>query len=612
MKKVFLFCLFLFFAASPVKALESFQTDFAVTYQINPRGDATVHQTITLTNNFSNIYPTEYLLETSEKVQNISAWDEKGNILAEVKEKKDTTEIRLRFNQQVVGKGKKLVFHVQYQLPQWATHKGRVWEIALPKLSHPEKINSFVLTVIVPNSFGKLAYSSARIKKIENLGIQTKLVFEKNSLRGNNLISFGDFQSFDFALKYLLTNPHNEPGESIIPLPPQTNYQEVIFTKIDPLPKRIFLDENGNWLGEYLLSPREKFTVTVQGQVKIFASPQKTSFYNQEKTLPLFLKEDQYWETSHPQIIRLAQELKTPQKIYQFVVSHLQYDYQAINEKVERKGAVAALARPQESVCTEFTDLFIALCRAAGIPAREIEGFAYTNNPKLKPLSLEKNILHAWPEYWDKSRKEWVQVDPTWEKTTGGVDYFHNFDFNHFAFVIHGTSSSSPSPPGNFSLPNEKTIQVSFARQPVVVLPKKTLQNLSFSFQRKKESSFLFKNLSWGEIVIKNKNLHPVENLKLEIVLPGKEKTAQTVELLPPLGEEKITVPLPPWWKQLIDKPAVEISLSLGSFREEKSLSLPFFVSQEKLLGKILVVSGSIFLFFFLLWKAKGLFAKRG
>jgi transglutaminase-like putative cysteine protease len=56
-------------------------------------------------------------------------------------------------------------------------------------------------------------------------------------------------------------------------------------------------------------------------------------------------------------------------------------------------------------VCLEFTDLFIAIARAAGIPAREIDGFGYTQNAINRPISIDEDILHAWPEYYDTAKK---------------------------------------------------------------------------------------------------------------------------------------------------------------------------------------------------------------
>ncbi|MCL4365824.1 transglutaminase-like domain-containing protein, partial [Patescibacteria group bacterium] len=90
-----------------------------------------------------------------------------------------------------------------------------------------------------------------------------------------------------------------------------------------------------------------------------------------------------------------------------------------------------------------------AMARAAGIPSRELDGYAYSANTKLRPLSLTKDVLHSWPEFWDDARG-WVMVDPTWENTTGGVDYFNKLDLNHFVFAIKGSSSSEPIPAGSY------------------------------------------------------------------------------------------------------------------------------------------------------------------
>jgi hypothetical protein len=58
--------------------------------------------------------------------------------------------------------------------------------------------------------------------------------------------------------------------------------------------------------------------------------------------------------------------------------------------------------------CTEHTLLFVALARAAGIPAREVLGVAYGENEH--PLFG----WHAWAEVHDG--KQWVSIDPTWHE----------------------------------------------------------------------------------------------------------------------------------------------------------------------------------------------------
>ncbi len=59
--------------------------------------------------------------------------------------------------------------------------------------------------------------------------------------------------------------------------------------------------------------------------------------------------------------------------------------------------------------CTEITLLFVALARAAGIPAREVGGVIYVNDEH--PLFG----WHAWAEIHDGH--QWVSMDPTWNQT---------------------------------------------------------------------------------------------------------------------------------------------------------------------------------------------------
>ena len=146
------------------------------------------------------------------------------------------------------------------------------------------------------------------------------------------------------------------------------------------------------------------------------------------------------------------------------MVSTLEYDYSRVVPGIERLGAARALEQPKQAVCMEFTDLFVAIARSAGIPARAVHGYAYTTNSKLQPLSLVSDILHAWPQYYDEARHIWVAIDPTWGSTTRGVDYFNRLDFNHVTFAILGVESDYPYPPGASAEENGKNVDVKFSQ----------------------------------------------------------------------------------------------------------------------------------------------------
>lgn len=51
--------------------------------------------------------------------------------------------------------------------------------------------------------------------------------------------------------------------------------------------------------------------------------------------------------------------------------------------------------------CWDFSDCFVTLARAAGIPCRQVAGWLYGSSG------------HVWAEYYDDQAKGWQQVDPT-------------------------------------------------------------------------------------------------------------------------------------------------------------------------------------------------------
>jgi len=220
------------------------------------------------------------------------------------------------------------------------------------------------------------------------------------------------------------------------------------------------LIEDGNWLAQYEINPGEEIDIIAVGQVKTGINlPQAI------KNLENYLLPQKFWPIDDPQIQTLLNKVKTPRSIYDYVISTLNYDFSRVSN-ASRLGAIEALNNPQSALCTEFTDLFVTLARASGIPAREIQGFAYSTDQKIKPLSLNNDILHAWPEYYDSNSKSWKATDPTWGKTTSGIDYFNNLDLNHITFVTHGLNSEYPLPAGSYQKDqNTKSVYIDFAKE---------------------------------------------------------------------------------------------------------------------------------------------------
>lgn len=518
------------------QAADEFKTRQELKYILNSKGQAQVEHSFWLINNFSNIYPKELAVSINSQVFETKAWDEKGDIFKSQETQGGMTTIHLEFNKESVGKGSELEFHLSYIYPNFAEKKGQAWEIIIPKPKDIGELENYTAEILVPSVFNNLAYASIEPSNIDQEGEIKRIFFERDKFTlGPIILAFANYQAFNFDLEYYLSNEDDVSVRGEIPLPPETNYQEVYFSAIQPPPNKTRIDENNNWLAEYILDPGEKLKVIVQGQAKVYSDPSSKTFYNLEENLGFFLAPTKYWPFNKQELLSKASQLKTVKNIYNYVVQTLEYDYERANSTPVRMGGLYAINNPDKAVCTEFTDLFVSLARAAGIPAREIEGYAYTNNPQIKPIN--NNVLHAWPEYWDNQQKIWIQVDPTWQKTTGGVDYFSNLDLNHLTFVIHGSEDNHPAPPGSYVERGvEPKIKVEFADNVV----KSQTFDPSFEFKHQFEfydTDIFIKKLGSINFFLKNEYPTTIRNIDLKVKTDkGTNYLEKEIMLLPPFG----------------------------------------------------------------------------
>ena len=453
-----------------VLAADEFATNVDTVYEVKETGETTVTTKVRLTNVFSNIYATSYsLVLDSINPTDVKAYSASGKALETSVSKENTkTFIKVKFSEPVVGKDNYNDFNLSYNESSFAVRTGEVWEVSIPRLSEPEKFSSYNLKLIVPEKIGLEAYISPNPRKKSSQNGVNVYEFTKEDISKTGIVAgFGEFQVFSFNLNYHLENPLAKSATTEITFPPDTAYQKIYYQDITPKPSKMSVDSDGNWIGEFSLGPRERIDVNAKGFVQIFsnyrpfAKPTTTSLSEN-------LKPTKYWNTDNEQIRKIASSLNTPKDIYDYVSTHLKYDYTRVKPNLERYGAVKALDNPDSAICMEFTDLFIALARSKGIPAREINGYAYTENPQIQPLSLVNDVLHSWPEYYDTQKQVWIPVDPTWGSTTGGVDFFNKLDLRHFTFVIHGKDDSYPYPAGSYKLGSnpQKDVFVSFGSLP--------------------------------------------------------------------------------------------------------------------------------------------------
>lgn len=576
MKRFLFFVFFIlwigaFLISKPVFASEEFEISHQIEYLALASSRMKVTQRISLTNKLANVYATQYSIVLQEmKIQNVRAENSDGALKTNVSQSGVETIIRVNFNQPMVGKGKTLEFTLNYEALDLAQKNGQIWEINIPKFSKQNPPDNLSLVLSVPTSFGQLAFlqpEPASREENDNLRLYH---FGKDQLLDKGVhANFGEFQIFDFVLSYHLANTRNVRVEAEVALPPDTAFQITNYTQIDPEPLSIRMDNDGNWLAKYRLKAKEKINIQAIGQVKIFSQPRSEFPKAGEEILRKNLLAQNFWPIDDIEIKTRAQQLKTPRAIYDFVVDHLEYNFEKINDNSPRLGGLGALQNPKDAICMEFTDLFVTLARAAGIPAREINGFAYTTNVELKPLGLVSDILHAWPEFWDETKGAWVPVDPTWGKTTGGIDYFSKTDLNHFTFAIHGESDEEPYPAGSYKTVNDfgKDVQVVFAQK--LKQPKPEIEVL-FSLP--------------GSITIKNKGTGAFYNLEPKIksetlTINFKNPNDKIIPILPPYSQQKINFEMKPISSFNFQKSLVSVIVDGQKFSDEVTLfSYPWFL----------------------------------
>ena len=136
--------------------------------------------------------------------------------------------------------------------------------------------------------------------------------------------------------------------------------------------------------------------------------------------MSVFLDAEPLLEVDNPEIRALAVRLRGKDTNPRVVAERMnRWVYDSLAKKIT-VGIPSALAtlHARQGDCNEHTQLYVALARAAGVPARVAAGLAYLDG---------KFYYHAWPEIW---LERWVAVDPTFGQFPA--------DASHLRFTIGG------------------------------------------------------------------------------------------------------------------------------------------------------------------------------
>ncbi len=463
MKPVCLLLLVLFFCIVPsVKAsnnVQPFSLSGNFTYELTSNGSVKVREEIVIRNVTTETYAPSFSFDTDGFTPTDITVYESG--LAAKVIQKDEHTYEATFKRPALGLGANKKVTILFTDESLVTKHGKVVEIKIPRVKNASQFTSLKTVLRVSLDDAQTFHIFPQTTGVKNGSFMEYSLDLSKTSESPVTAYLGDVAAFDFTLNYPFINTSYFPREVTFAIPPDTATQKVYLEQFSDMPESLTYDSDGNWIGKLTLKAKEQKTFTVSGTIFVFASAQDDFPAINQEAIKLNTSPQKYWESNDPQIHELAQRLKTPQAIYDYVVHNLSYDYTKTARPQERLGAKLSLSKKTEAICMEFTDLFIAIARAAGIPAREVNGFAISED-SMRPRALGGDVLHSWPEYYDTVSGQWIQVDPTWGNTTGGVDYFSHFDLNHITFVIHGASSTLPQTPGTYETtdPNSDLIHI--------------------------------------------------------------------------------------------------------------------------------------------------------
>jgi transglutaminase-like putative cysteine protease len=459
----FLFLTSCFLLPHRVHAASEFTTAIRSTYHIQATGTGTVVHEIDIRNNLAYIYTREYTLAVgSDRLTHIKANGATGPLPMVVDQNGNATTMTVTIPTPVIGKDKVLHLEISYEAPDLAENLGDSMTVNIPRMSKGNEAASFERVVYVPATFPSLTQSTPKPDETTPVGSEIRYTFRSNKTDSLTLL-FGDTVTYHVGLEYQIQGDASG-SETEIALPPDTAYQSILLESLTPAPRTIVVDADGNWLARYQPKPKEVLSIHASLYATVAPLPRFTDPGKTVSLAPL-TKPSSYWETKNAKVAELAARLKTPENIYSYVVNNLRYNKARVKVGADRLGAVATLDNPLDALCTEYTDTFVALARSLNIPAREVNGYAYSTDSTTRPLSGDADVLHAWPEYYDAETGVWHMVDPTWGSTTGGVDYFGKLDFTHITFVRHGHEAEYPLPAGSYKAdPGERQVTVTLAQ----------------------------------------------------------------------------------------------------------------------------------------------------
>lgn len=450
-KHLLLLLLFILAATTPPAKAQPSSTYYELvelSYTINADRTLDAHEKYVIYNSSTRTYTYEIKRQiATDETYNINVWSDAGSLdNYEVEKTAEKTTITIRFK---LGGRKRLTYHISYIADNLVSGAGPVYEgkfggiiLSSQNFSHKKHI------VEVQGLAGSklfLTTPDAQILESDPPTVRYETsINAPGSFDGLKVQFCTQPAYYKLTLTERLTNQSTDKIDdvrlNVILFTEKASWQFAALASSSYQVKTMYVDEENNWhgvfeVGEISSNATKEIQLELIYEIDVYdprISENDVGELSEASWLAAYLEPDNKWGSDHPLIVQAATSAVNGetnaylagQKIVEFVVDRLNYQTQTT-----RHGALWAYLN-RIGDCSEYTDLSIALARAAGLPARAMYGWGY---------SKDNLIGHAWVEFY-LPNKGWQPADPTWAETSG--DYFIKLNPIHLTRNIMGLNSS--------------------------------------------------------------------------------------------------------------------------------------------------------------------------
>ncbi|MEW6221698.1 MAG: transglutaminase-like domain-containing protein [Candidatus Hadarchaeota archaeon] len=434
---------------STAAAGSSYYKLYGLSFEIKENKSLGVSDTITLVNTGpSTITGVTWTLPTAD-VSDVQVWDDVGTLNYTKTTMDTSTRLQIFFRGSGIGPGSELTYHVSYTAGGMVLGNDIEYRASLGGITAGDsRYDNYIVRIRGPSG-SRFFLSNPTANLVENdppLVEYFTSIPAGGSFEGLWVRFYRQPAYYNVRLNYTLTNAS---GSSTTGLTLDTilfnhgiPWQSSAAASSSIPMKTMYLDEENNLHGVLEINeiqPGQILTFWVDLIYDVSLYDPKINpgdvgdISDVPQPLSAYLKQDNMWDSSNLLIQQHANQALegetnvylASEKISQHAVDVLDYELQNV-----RQGSLWALANGKGD-CSEYTDVSIAMARAAGIPTRALYGWGYYEEENLRG--------HAWLEFYFPN-KGWQPADPTWRETAG--DYFSRLDPIHLTRNVNGLQSS--------------------------------------------------------------------------------------------------------------------------------------------------------------------------